>query len=180
MRWSSLFLCVVLWVGAPGCGDDDGGGPASDGGAGGADASDPGELEAVCQDACAHAAGCGWVTDAESCAAECAASVDMFRVDALLLQWMCLGELACETDNPGETCYVESAAELEAHAVHEQYHADCTAAGTACGGLPGDVCAVDGVIMFSDTYMEEQVMPCLELECAALSACLEEKVLDAF
>jgi hypothetical protein len=161
------------------CGGDDDGAGGSDGG-GAPDAGGQGDLEELCASSCAHAVECGWETDQAGCVAECLTGPDMFRLDGLEAQLSCLAGLDCATDNPGETCYVETVADLEPHAVHQQYNSDCTAAATDCGGLPGDVCAIDGVIMFSDTYMEEQVMPCFELACEALRACLEENVLDAF
>lgn len=177
-----LLLVLSLWSMLVGCSGDDssGDGSENDAGVGAVDADVSADLEAVCQGSCDHAVDCEWLADADGCADDCAGSLEMFRLDAVLLQWACLGEVACETDNPGETCFVEIIPQLDAHAVHDQYHADCTAADAECGGLPGDVCAVVEVIMFNDTYMENEVMPCLDLECDALRACLEEKVLDAF
>ena len=181
MKASRLLLGWACAIGCLACGGDDSGGDGAsiDGGAGDGDAAGAEDLEALCEDACAHAVACDWFPDAESCAAACPGSLDMFRRDALELQWACLRDLECAADNPGETCIVETVLALEAHPIHEQYGEECADAGGTCT-LPGDVCAVQEVVIFSDAYMESQVMPCLDLACEAMSTCLEDNVLDAY
>jgi hypothetical protein len=157
-------------------------GAACGGGAGAGDGTPlPGdEAAALCDDACAHAVSCAWETDAAACTSACTSLAPMFRGDGYR-EWVeCLAAAACTTENAGEACYLDAVGAVATRPDHETYASQCTAAQAQCPGLPAGVCDIDQVVLFSDAYMQSQVLPCLQMACDALAACLEERVLDAF
>ncbi len=158
---------------------------AACGGSSSAPAGDPlpdDQAQALCQDVCDHFVDCGWTTDVATCVAECRADSGMFRGDGYRDWGDCLIAASCDDPNVGEACYVEVAGSIDGRGVHDQYVTDCAAIQETCPDLvlPSGVCDLDQVILFSDGYMQDNVLPCFDLPCASVAACLEENVLDAF
>jgi len=140
----------------------------------------PAQARSVCDASCAHAVTCGWQTSAATCSAGCVAQSNLFRGDGFTAWGECSAAAACATANAGEACYVEVGAHIDARSVHDDYVTRCTAAMSSCTGFPSRVCERLQVILFSDSYLSGQVLPCFALACTPLVACLEAKVLDAF
>ena len=158
------------------CGGDSGGGSGS------GDPLPAPEATTLCQTFCEHAVSCGWLTNGAGCPADCETSSSLFRSDGFRNWLECEVAAACSTPNVGEACYLDAVADTSARPVHDDYTSQCTAVPTACPGvtLPTHVCDLDEVVLFSDPYMTTHVMPCFELGCSQVSACLETNVLDAF
>lgn len=167
--------CMALWLGAStiACGSDGGKVPSGD-------PLSPAQAETVCTDTCAHFVSCGWATDMAACLGDCTQQSGIFRGDGFTAWSACLEAADCSAGLPGEACYVEVVADLDARDIHDEYVAQCTSAQSTCTGLPSGVCDLDQVIMFSDGYMGGSVLPCFDLACDQLATCLGEKVLDAF
>jgi hypothetical protein len=164
----------LLFVALAGCGGG-GDGAAPDGAS-----LSPSDAQAVCADACAHLVSCGSTSDMAACQTDCVTQSNLFRGDGYRGWIECITAADCADTNAGEACYVETVAKLPARDVHDQYVERCSVAETQCGGLTAGACDLDQVIMFSDDYMGGQVLPCFDLACDALVACLETNVLDAF
>jgi len=171
---SSLLACLVLAGAASGCG-------GSQGGAAGDPLSDD-EARTLCEDICDHFVACGWATDLTACIADCRADSGMFRGQGYRDWGECLIAASCDDTSAGEACYVDVVGSLDTRDVHEEYGTRCAALAETCPDvvLPSGVCDLDQVLLFSDDYMQTSVLPCFDLACASVAACLEENVLDAF
>ena len=166
------YTAVVVGVMVAACGGGDGGG---------GDPLPPDEIEDLCADACDHAVSCGWETDGAACRAECASTYTIWRGEGLRLWVDCLLRADCgQGPIAGEACYIEATVNVDARPVHHDFVTACDQARAACPTTALNGCDLQEVILFSDDYMTGQVLPCFDLACDALSACLEEKVLDAF
>jgi hypothetical protein len=155
-------------------------------GCGGGSGAEPGaplpadEVADLCRDGCTHFVECGWATE-ELCETECTGVASMWRGDGFRPWIECMIAAPCASgDGTDEICYVDTIETMEPRSVHDEFLAGCSAAATRCPDTSLNGCDLENVIMFSDPYMTTEVLPCFELACDALSACLETKVLDAF
>ena len=164
-------LLVVLLASACGGGGGGSGAPLT-----------PAELAAMCRDLCAHAVTCGWETrGAAVCETECNQDGDMYRAAVADDIAGCYVGLACNAMSQLAVCFSDAIAAAEALSVHEDYAARCAARHAECMvALPISVCDAEEVKIFSAAYMTREVLPCLDLACAQIAACLDEKVLDAY
>jgi hypothetical protein len=139
------------------------------------------ETDELCAEGCAHFVQCLWATDLAACEANCRAQSAMWRGDGFRPWLECMIAADCsEGTIVGEACYVEIAGSIDSRSVHDEFAMRCTEARAACGEVALNGCDLDEVILFSDAYMTAQVLPCFDLDCFGLAACLEENVLDAF
>ena len=140
------------------------------------------DARSLCQDFCGHAVSCGWTTNATTCQTQCEGSVPMFRGDGMRVWIDCEIAADCSTQNVGEACYIDPVGAISSRPIHDEYVEKCAGLATTCPGVvvPTHTCDLDGVKMFSDSYMTSHVMPCFATSCTQVSACLETNVLDAF
>jgi hypothetical protein len=147
------------------CGNTGTGGLGGTGG--GATATD---LQQLCASRCARNERCG--SPDPSCQNNCANDIQHpgnIRKDFIDAYASCLDQLACDLSD--DSCLEQAVNAVNPNWQQDALFNECTTRRAACQSFTDDICAA--ALYFTDAA-RERLRECLNLDCAAISACLDD------